>query len=188
VSAPELRGASIATLSEGVRARRWRARDLVEGYLDRIARLDGQLGSFLRVDAAGARAAADAVDARIAAGQDAGVLAGVPVALKDIFATRGLETTAGSKILAGFVPPYDSTAGARLQAAGAVNLGKLNMDEFAMGSSSENSAFKPVRNPWAPACAPERWAPTPAVRSASRRRCVASPGSSRPTGASRATG
>jgi aspartyl-tRNA(Asn)/glutamyl-tRNA(Gln) amidotransferase subunit A len=149
VSAPELRGATIATLSEGVRARRWRARDLVEGYLDRIARLDGQLGSFLRVDAAGARAAADAIDVRIAAGQDAGPLAGVPVALKDIFATRGLETTAGSKILAGFVPPYDSTAGARLRAAGAINLGKLNMDEFAMGSSNENSAFKPVRNPWA---------------------------------------
>jgi aspartyl-tRNA(Asn)/glutamyl-tRNA(Gln) amidotransferase subunit A len=111
--------------------------------------MDGKLGSFLRVDAAGARAAADAVDARIAAGQDAGALAGVPVALKDIFCTKGVETTAGSKILAGFVPPYDSTAGARLRAAGAINLGKLNMDEFAMGSSNENSAFKPVRNPWA---------------------------------------
>jgi aspartyl-tRNA(Asn)/glutamyl-tRNA(Gln) amidotransferase subunit A len=149
VSAPELRGATLATLAAGVRERRWRSRDLVEGYLDRIARMDGKLGSFLRVDAAGARAAADAVDARIAAGQDAGALAGVPVALKDIFCTRGVETTAGSKILAGFVPPYDSTAGARLQAAGAINLGKLNMDEFAMGSSNENSAFKPVRNPWA---------------------------------------
>jgi aspartyl-tRNA(Asn)/glutamyl-tRNA(Gln) amidotransferase subunit A len=149
VSAPELRGATLATLAAGVRERRWRSRDLVEGYLDRIARMDGKLGSFLRVDAAGARAAADAVDARIAAGQDAGALAGVPVALKDIFCTKGVETTAGSKILAGFVPPYDSTAGARLQAAGAINLGKLNMDEFAMGSSNENSAFKPVRNPWA---------------------------------------
>jgi aspartyl-tRNA(Asn)/glutamyl-tRNA(Gln) amidotransferase subunit A len=149
VSAPELRGATLATLAAGVRERRWRSRDLVEGYLERIARMDGKLGSFLRVDAAGARAAADAVDARIAAGQDAGALAGVPVALKDIFCTKGVETTAGSKILAGFVPPYDSTAGARLQAAGAINLGKLNMDEFAMGSSNENSAFKPVRNPWA---------------------------------------
>jgi aspartyl-tRNA(Asn)/glutamyl-tRNA(Gln) amidotransferase subunit A len=149
VTTPDLRGATIATLAAGVRERRWRSRDLVEGYLDRIARLDGQLGSFLRVDGDGARAAADAVDARIAAGQDAGPLGGVPIGLKDIFATKGIETTAGSKILAGFVPPYESTAGTRLQAAGAINLGKLNMDEFAMGSSNENSAYKPVRNPWA---------------------------------------
>jgi aspartyl-tRNA(Asn)/glutamyl-tRNA(Gln) amidotransferase subunit A len=149
VSAPDLRAASIDGLAAGVRERRWKARDLVEGYLDRIARLDGRLGSFLRVDAAGARAAADAVDARVAAGQDAGPLGGVPIGLKDIYATRGIETTAGSKILAGFVPPYESTASARLQAAGAISLGKLNMDEFAMGSSNENSAYKPVRNPWA---------------------------------------
>jgi aspartyl-tRNA(Asn)/glutamyl-tRNA(Gln) amidotransferase subunit A len=110
--------------------------------------LDGKLGCYLLVDADGARRRADQVDAAIAAGRDPGLLAGVPIGLKDIFVTRGLETTAGSKILRGFVPPYESTVSARLAAAGAIALGKLNMDEFAMGSSNENSAFKPVHNPW----------------------------------------
>jgi aspartyl-tRNA(Asn)/glutamyl-tRNA(Gln) amidotransferase subunit A len=143
-----VKGASIAELSDGVRARKWKARDLVESYLDRIGRLDGRLGCYLLVDADGARARADQVDAALAAGRDPGLLAGVPIGLKDIFVTRGLETTAGSKILRGFVPPYESTVSARLAAAGAIALGKLNMDEFAMGSSNENSAFKPVHNPW----------------------------------------
>jgi aspartyl-tRNA(Asn)/glutamyl-tRNA(Gln) amidotransferase subunit A len=141
-------GASIADLAEGVRARKWKSRELVESYLDRIARLDGKLGCYLLVDADGARRRSDQVDAAIAAGRDPGLLAGVPIGLKDIFVTRGLETTAGSKILRGFVPPYESTVSARLAAAGAIALGKLNMDEFAMGSSNENSAFKPVHNPW----------------------------------------
>jgi aspartyl-tRNA(Asn)/glutamyl-tRNA(Gln) amidotransferase subunit A len=145
---PEVVGASVATLADGVKARRWRARDLVEAYLDRIARLDGKLGCFLLVDAEGARRRADQVDAELAAGRDPGPLAGVPIALKDIFVTRGLETTCASKILRGFIPPYESTASARLAAAGSVSLGKLNMDEFAMGSSTENSARHPVRNPW----------------------------------------
>ena len=149
VSVPELRGASIASLASGVRDRRWKSRELVEAYLDRIARLDGPLGSFLLVDAAGARRKADEVDARIAAGADPGPLGGVPIGLKDIYVTRGMETTCASKILTGFVPPFESTASSRLEAAGAINLGKLNMDEFAMGSSNENSAVKPVRNPWA---------------------------------------
>jgi aspartyl-tRNA(Asn)/glutamyl-tRNA(Gln) amidotransferase subunit A len=148
VSAPELRGASIAALAAGVRERKWTARALVEGYFDRVERLNGSIGAYLRTDAAGARRQADAVDAAVAAGRDAGPLAGVPLALKDIFVTRGLETTCASKILKGFVPPYESTVGARLAAAGAINLGKLNMDEFAMGSSNENSAFGKVRNPW----------------------------------------
>ena len=82
------------------------------------------------------------------AGRDPGALAGLPLGVKDIFCTRGVETTCASKILKGFVPPYESTVTARLAGAGAVMLGKLNMDEFAMGSSNENSAFKPVRNPW----------------------------------------
>jgi aspartyl-tRNA(Asn)/glutamyl-tRNA(Gln) amidotransferase subunit A len=148
VSAPEVAGASIAKLAAGVRAGEWKARDLVEAYLDRVARLDGKIGSYLRTDAAGARKRADVVDAALASGKDPGPLAGVPIGLKDIFVTRGLETTCASKILQGFVPPYESTVGARLAAAGAINLGKLNMDEFAMGSSNENSAFGVVRNPW----------------------------------------
>jgi aspartyl-tRNA(Asn)/glutamyl-tRNA(Gln) amidotransferase subunit A len=148
VASPQVKGASIADLSDGVRARKWKARELVESYLDRIQRLDGKLGCYLLVDADGARARADQVDAALAAGRDPGLLAGVPIGLKDIFVTRGLETTAGSKILRGFVPPYESTVSSRLAAAGAIALGKLNMDEFAMGSSNENSAFKPVHNPW----------------------------------------
>jgi aspartyl-tRNA(Asn)/glutamyl-tRNA(Gln) amidotransferase subunit A len=148
VASPQVKGASIAELSDGVRARKWKARDLVESYLDRIGRLDARLGCYLLVDADGARRRADQVDATVAAGRDPGLLAGVPIGLKDIFVTRGLETTAGSKILRGFVPPYESTVSSRLAAAGAIALGKLNMDEFAMGSSNENSAFKPVHNPW----------------------------------------
>jgi aspartyl-tRNA(Asn)/glutamyl-tRNA(Gln) amidotransferase subunit A len=148
VPAPVLAGASITALAEGVRAGKWKARDLVDAYLDRIERLDRSIGSFLLVDAAGARRRADEIDARIAARSEVGPLAGVPLAVKDLFATRGLETTAGSKILRGFVPPYESTATTRLAAAGAINLGKLNQDEFAMGSSNENSSRHPVRNPW----------------------------------------
>jgi aspartyl-tRNA(Asn)/glutamyl-tRNA(Gln) amidotransferase subunit A len=146
--APDVRGASLTALAAGVAAKRWKARDLVEVYLDRIARLDKNLGCFLLVDADGARRAADAIDRKIADGAAMGPLAGVPIGLKDIYVTRGIETTAGSKILKGFVPPYESTASARLAAAGAINLGKINMDEFAMGSSTENSAFYPVHNPW----------------------------------------
>jgi aspartyl-tRNA(Asn)/glutamyl-tRNA(Gln) amidotransferase subunit A len=145
---PEVRGASLCALAEGVATRKWKSRDLVEAYLERIARLDKQIGSFLLVDGEGARRSADAIDKKLAAGEAVGPLCGVPVGLKDIFVTRGLETTAGSKILQGFIPPYEATASARLAAAGAVRLGKLNLDEFAMGSSNENSAFFPVHNPW----------------------------------------
>jgi aspartyl-tRNA(Asn)/glutamyl-tRNA(Gln) amidotransferase subunit A len=148
VGAPSLAGASIAALAQGVRTGQWKARELVEAYLDRIERLDRKLGAFLLVDAAGARRRADEIDATVAGGGDPGPLAGVPIGLKDLYVTRGLETTAASKILRGFVPPYESTCSTRLAAAGAVLLGKLNMDEFAMGSSNENSARGPVRNPW----------------------------------------
>src|SRR5207247_926638 len=108
------------------------------------------LGCYLKVDEAGALAQAEAVDA----GRVGGPLAGVPVALKDMFVTRGLPTTCGSKILDGWVPPYEGTPSARLRAAGAVVLGKLNLDEFAMGSSNENSGFGPVKNPWDPGYVP----------------------------------
>ncbi len=149
MTTPNVVGASIADLAAGVRERRFKSRDLVEAYLDRIGRLDKAIGSYLLVDSDGARKKADEVDARIAAGVDAGPLGGVPIGLKDIFVTRGVETTCGSKILRGFIPPYEGTPSGRLAAAGAVSLGKLNMDEFAMGSSNENSSRGPVHNPWA---------------------------------------
>jgi aspartyl-tRNA(Asn)/glutamyl-tRNA(Gln) amidotransferase subunit A len=147
-STPNVVGASVLDLAAGVRKGTWKSRDLVEAYLDRIARLDGAIGSYLLVDGKGARAAADDVDRKIAGSESVGPLSGVPIGLKDIYVTRGIETTAGSKILKGFIPPYESTASARLAAAGAISLGKLNMDEFAMGSSNENSAYHPVHNPW----------------------------------------
>lgn len=117
--------------------------------LERIAAVDGTLGAFLHVDEAGALEAAKASDARRAAGRALGPLDGVPLALKDNIATRGQPTTAGSRMLEGYLPPADATVTARLREAGAVLLGKCNLDEFAMGSSTENSAFKPTRNPWA---------------------------------------
>jgi aspartyl-tRNA(Asn)/glutamyl-tRNA(Gln) amidotransferase subunit A len=150
----EARGATAVAIADGVRAGKWLARDVAEQYLDRIARFDAALGCYLLVDTDGTRRRADAVDAARKAGRDPGALAGVPLGVKDIFCTRGVETTCASRILRGFVPPYESTVTARLAAAGGVMLGKLNMDEFAMGSSNENSAFKPVRNPWSHAHVP----------------------------------
>ena len=139
---------SIAAIADGVRAGKLRARDVAAAYLDRIERFNAPLGAYLLVDGEGALRRAAAVDSAVAAGRDPGPLAGVPIGVKDIFITRGLETTCASKILRGFVPPFESTVTERLAQAGAVALGKLNMDEFAMGSSNENSARGPVRNPW----------------------------------------
>jgi aspartyl-tRNA(Asn)/glutamyl-tRNA(Gln) amidotransferase subunit A len=150
----EPRGATIATIAAGVRGGKLRARDVADAFLDRIAREDAALGCYVLVDAAGARRSADAVDAAVKAGRDPGPLAGVPLGIKDIFCTKGVETTCASKILKGFVPPYESTVTARLAGAGAVSLGKLNMDEFAMGSSNENSAVGTVKNPWSLAHVP----------------------------------
>ena len=127
---------------------------LVEPAIERIASLDGELGAFLVLDATGARAAAAEIDRRRAAGAPLPPLAGVPVTLKDNLVTAGVATTAGSKILAGWIPPYDATVVARLRAAGAIILGKVNCDEFGMGSSTERSAFKLTRNPWDPARVP----------------------------------
>jgi len=137
-----------AELAARIRRREITAVAATTAYLERIARLDGTLGAYLTVTADRALERAAAIDRALADGEPPGPLAGVPVALKDIFVTRGIPTTCGSKILAGYVPPYDGTVVERRAAAGAVLLGKLNRDEFAMGSSTENSAFGPVRNPW----------------------------------------
>ncbi len=122
--------------------------EVTRAYLARIEAVDPLVKAYLTVTAESALRQAAEADARLRAGTPRGPLDGVPVAVKDVLCTRGIRTTCGSKILEGFVPPYDATAVARLLDAGAVLLGKLNMDEFAMGSSTENSAFFPTRNPW----------------------------------------
>jgi aspartyl-tRNA(Asn)/glutamyl-tRNA(Gln) amidotransferase subunit A len=143
----------VAALGRALAARQVSSAELVEHLLGRIH--DRQaLGAFLHVDGESARAQAQAIDARRARGEALGPLAGVPIAHKDIFATAGAPTTAGSKILAGYASPFDATVVARLAAAGTVSLGKLNCDEFAMGSANENSAWGPVRNPWDPTRVP----------------------------------
>jgi aspartyl-tRNA(Asn)/glutamyl-tRNA(Gln) amidotransferase subunit A len=154
VNATELCWASAAEQTRRIRAREVSARELVDAHLTRIAEVDGRLGSYLHVDGDGARARADAIDAALGRGEDPGPLAGVPVALKDVLVTAGMPTTAASRILAGWVPPYQGTAVARLVAAGAVILGKTSCDEFAMGSSNEGAATGPVRNPWDPSRVP----------------------------------
>jgi aspartyl-tRNA(Asn)/glutamyl-tRNA(Gln) amidotransferase subunit A len=121
---------------------------VVDHHLERIHSLDRDIKAYLTVDAEGARAQAAAIDARRANGDRMPPLAGVPIALKDVLVTQGVATTAASKILEGFIPPYDGTCVEKLRAAGAVILGKVNCDEFAMGSSTENSAYQQTTNPW----------------------------------------
>ena len=143
----ELTSLTIAEALTLMRAKELSALELTEAHLARIERLDPQIRAFLTVTADFARAGAQAADEARAAGDERPLL-GVPIALKDVLSTKGIETTCGSKILKGYTPVFDATAVARLYDAGAVMLGKLNMDEFAMGSSTENSGYFRTANPW----------------------------------------
>ncbi len=138
---------TLKQLSDALAAGQMSSRELTRDYLARIDALNPQLNAFITVDHHGALAAADAADAARAAGQ-AGALTGIPFAHKDVFVTEGLRTTCGSKMLGNFIGPYDAHVVSQCRHAGLVLLGKTNMDEFAMGSSNENSAFGAVKNPW----------------------------------------
>jgi aspartyl-tRNA(Asn)/glutamyl-tRNA(Gln) amidotransferase subunit A len=138
---------TIAEVRSALTAKKISARELATEFYSRIADQNPKLNAYLTLSEERAFAQADRVDAQIARGEELPVLAGVPIAIKDVISTRGVRTTCGSKILENYIPPYDATAVARLEEAGAVILGKTNCDEFAMGSSNENSAYGPVRNP-----------------------------------------
>ena len=144
----ELITMTAAELSAAMGAGKVSAAEVTTAHLDRIAAVDGQVRAFLHVAGDDALAQAREVDRKRAAGEPLGRLAGIPVAVKDLFATVDMPTTCGSRILEGWRPPYESTITRRLRAAGAVLIGKTNMDEFAMGSSTENSGYGFSRNPW----------------------------------------
>src|ERR1700689_4800059 len=141
---------TIASVRDALLAKKTSARELAKDFYAQIERRNPEINAFLALCPERAYAQADRVDTAIARGQPLGSLAGVPVAIKDVISTKGVRTTCGSKILENYTPPYDATAIERLENAGAVILGKTNCDEFAMGSSNENSAYGPVRNPMAP--------------------------------------
>ena len=140
-------GKRLTELAAALAARQISSVELTQLHLDRIARLNPEINAFITVDAEKSLAQARAADTRLASG-NAGSLTGIPIAQKDIFCAKGWRTTCGSKMLGNFVSPYDATVIEKFDAAGAVNLGKTNMDEFAMGSSNETSFFGPVKNPW----------------------------------------
>lgn len=145
----DLTALDASELASRIHSRDVSAVEVTQAHLDRIDKVDGEFHAFLHVAGAGALVSAKEVDASLAAGDaPASALAGVPLALKDVFTTTDMPTTAASKILAGWISPYDSTVTSKLRAAGIPLLGKTNMDEFAMGSSTENSAYGPTKNPW----------------------------------------
>src|SRR6202051_3923242 len=143
----EITQLSIEAALSAVQERKTTALALAEAHYAQIQKEDGQIGASPTRCKERALEQADRIDRRAAEGKPLPPLGGVPVGIKDVMSTRGVRTTAGSKILEKYIPPYDSTAVARMEAAGAVVLGKMNCDEFAMGSSNENSAYHPVRNP-----------------------------------------
>lgn len=144
----ELIRLTAADLAQKIANREVSSVEVTQAHLDRIEKVDEQVHAFLHVDTQGALAAAKSVDEAIAKGEKTSVLAGVPLGLKDVLASKGLPTTCGSKILEGWIPPYDATLVTKLREAGIPILGKTNMDEFAMGSSTEHSAYGPTHNPW----------------------------------------
>lgn len=149
----DLTKASIVSICDAVRSRKVSAVEVTKHFLSRVDHLDQKINSFVTMNPR-ALDEAHSVDQAIAAGKDPGPLAGVPMAVKDLLCTEGLRTTACSKILENFIPPYSATVVNKLRQAGAVVLGKTSLDEFAMGSSNENSAFGPVKNPWNPEYVP----------------------------------
>ena len=143
----EIPALTIAQVREGLAKRHFSAEELAREALAFAEAENPKTNAYLHFSPERAIAAARRVDEKLARGEDPGPLAGVPVAVKDVIVTQGVRSTAGSKLLANYIPPYDATAVIRLEQAGGVILGKANCDEFAMGSSNENSAFGPVRNP-----------------------------------------
>ena len=135
-------------LAQQIKSKKVSCREVTDAFLERIESVEPKVHAYISVQQDDARKRADALDKRLSAGENIGPLGGVPVAVKDLLCTKGIRTTCASKILENFVPPYDAHVVERLTGDGAVIIGKANMDEFAMGSSNENSAFGPVRNPW----------------------------------------
>lgn len=144
----ELIRQSAATLASAIARKEVSSEEVTRAHLDRISQVDERVHAFLYVDPEGSIARAREVDQQIARGELSSPLAGVPIALKDLLATKGVPTTCGSRILEGWRPPYNATIVNKLHAAGVVSLGKTNMDEFAMGSSTEHSGYGPTHNPW----------------------------------------
>lgn len=149
----DLTHSTCTEIRDAVRAKKVSAVEVTKHFAGRISQLDPKINSFVSTNDK-AEEAAKVVDAKIAKGEDAGALAGVPMAIKDLLCTKGLKTTASSKMLGNFVPPYSATVVKRLEQAGAITIGKTSLDEFAMGSSNENAASGPVRNPWNPEYVP----------------------------------